>query len=601
MFCLHRVLYARFLPALKVCLIVVVGMSILPSCSRTQDDVAVIDDQSETTVDEVAREETPDPTREESSSETQPEASMPVPAADFMRAMQLKAVEDEEADWVHWGDDEARFSNWTYHSNRLIPVYTFGMSLESVTGENSCYRDEDQIKEIYGRLPDETLNPSADYFDQTEIMQLQERAFANGKKNVILIVFDGMDWDTTRSASIHKNKNVMYENGFGSGLGFLDYAGCEIKDIGCMVTSPHNSGTKHDVNLQSITNEGGDKQGGYSVAHGGEMPWSTPADPSYLIGNNKPINHVVTDSASSATSMTSGIKTFNGAINVGPDGKHVEPIARRLKDEGYAIGVVTSVPIAHATPSAAYGNNVNRNDYQDLCRDMVGLNSISHREGPLDGVDVLIGCGWGELKDEEDEIKEEIAKDKQGENFVPGNRYLPDDELESLRVENGGRYVVATRTEGAEGNVVLSKAADRAAAGGHRLFGFFGIEGGHLPYQTADGNYDPTRGMASVDVYTPEDITENPTLADMTTAALKVLETNEKGFWLMIEAGDVDWANHNNNLDDAIGAVLSGDDAFTAVTDWVEANSSWNETAVILTADHGHMLVLENPEALTGE
>ena len=147
----------------------------------------------------------------------------------------------------------------------------------------------------------------------------------------------------------------------------------------------------------------------------------------------------------------------------------------------------------------------------------------------------------------------------------------------------------------------MAAAAKKAVDGNHRLFGFFGSKGGHLPYQTADGNYDPTRGVNSADVYEPCDISENPTLAEMTKAALQVLETNDNGFWLMIEAGDVDWANHNNNLDDSIGAVFSGEAAFDEVVKWVETNSNWNETAVILTADHGHMLVIDDPAALTGK
>jgi alkaline phosphatase len=79
---------------------------------------------------------------------------------------------------------------------------------------------------------------------------------------------------------------------------------------------------------------------------------------------------------------------------------------------------------------------------------------------------------------------------------------------------------------------------------------------------------------------------------------LEVLATNPRGFWLMVEAGDVDWANHKNNLDNSVGAVLSGDDAFHAVTQWAEANQCWDETAVIVTADHGHYLVINRPEEL---
>ena len=66
----------------------------------------------------------------------------------------------------------------------------------------------------------------------------------------------------------------------------------------------------------------------------------------------------------------------------------------------------------------------------------------------------------------------------------------------------------------------------------------------------------------------------------------------------MLEAGDVDWANHRNNLDASVGAVLSGDAAVKTVTDWVEQHSNWDDTVVIVTADHGHYLVLDRPELL---
>jgi alkaline phosphatase len=66
----------------------------------------------------------------------------------------------------------------------------------------------------------------------------------------------------------------------------------------------------------------------------------------------------------------------------------------------------------------------------------------------------------------------------------------------------------------------------------------------------------------------------------------------------MVEAGDVDWANHDNNLDDSIGAVISGDDAVRTITNWVDKNSNWQESLLIVTADHGHYLHLKSPEAI---
>ena len=267
------------------------------------------------------------------------------------------------------------------------------------------------------------------------------------------------------------------------------------------------------------------------------------------------------------------------------------PLPRELQENGVKVGIVTSVPFSHATPASAYANNVTRNDYQDLSRDMLGLPSIANRN-PLPGLDVVIGCGYGETKNDD--------RKKQGENFVPGNKYLAEDDLKKIDIENGGKYVVAQRTSDKAGEKVIRAAARKAARSGDRLFGFFGIDGGHLPYQTADGNFDPTRGVSQADKYSKDDVTENPTLADMTEAALLVLEKGDQGFWLMIEAGDVDWASHNNNIDDSIGALFSGEAAFEAVTRWVEKNSNWNETAVIVTADHGHFLVINNLAALTG-
>ena len=82
----------------------------------------------------------------------------------------------------------------------------------------------------------------------------------------------------------------------------------------------------------------------------------------------------------------------------------------------------------------------------------------------------------------------------------------------------------------------------------------------------------------------------------MAAAALDVL-ASRGNFWLMVEAGDVDWASHGNNIDNCIGAVKSGDAASGRSSKWIEAHGGWDDTAVIVTSDHGHMFVLTDPEA----
>ena len=514
----------------------------------------------------------------------------PVAGADHVRDLQARAVADGSAAWGHWGTQPEQYSNWKSHSNRLIPVYTFGIGLEAVAGQNSVYRSEDALRKLYGRLPESTLNPSAEYFDQTDVYRLQQMAAEAGKKHIILVVFDGMDWQSTWAAAIHRTQSVAYREGRGSGLHFQDYRGAPT-EFGFFVTSPHNDGTKPNVDSQTVENPGGTTPGGYDPRQAGSTPWARPPVPDYIIAKSRDPRHAYTDSASSATSLTAGIKTYNDAINVDAEGRQVEPIAQKLQRDGFAIGIVTSVPISHATPACAYANNVHRDDYQDLTRDLIGLPSVAHREEPLPGVDVLLGAGWGDSK------KEDKA---QGANFIPGNRYLTDEDLAKIDTANGGEYATVLRKAGVSGKRMLNSAAALAKLEKSRLFGFFGVSSGHLPFSTADGGYDPAPSIdpKQTDKYSPADIEENPTLADMTHVALDVLAKRSDRFWLMVEAGDVDWANHQNNIDCSVGATLDGDRAFRVITDWVEAHNAWDTTAVILTADHGHYLVLDQPEAL---
>jgi alkaline phosphatase len=526
----------------------------------------------------------------------QPNPVNPVGAtADHIRELQASAVEEKAADWGFWGTAPDKYSNWTTHSNRLIPAYTFGVSLGPYKGANSVYRSAERLSKIYYRIPDETVNAQAEYFDQTDIFRLQRRAFSQGKKYVVLIIFDGMDWVNSRCAAIAKSGKVEYTEGRGTGLYFQDYRGVNT-DFGYFCSAPHNDGTQVDIDHQTLKTPDGETFGGYNALRGGPNPWTSGNDLNYLIGKTRELPHPYTDSAASATSLMSGVKTYNNAINVSHDGREVISLGRELQQEGYSIGVLTSVPFSHATPACAYAVNVHRDDYQDLSRDLLGLPSISHPVMPLPGVDVLMGGGWGENYTKDDGTN--VLDPGQGNNFVPGNRYITTTDVEKVDVSNGGKYRIAQRRAGVPGSD-LQRVAQEAAHLRQRLLAMYGVKGGHLPFRTADGAFNPTASVtAPAEEYSPADLAENPNLADMTKAALTVLQTNPQGFWMMIEAGDVDWANHANNMDNSIGAIFSGDDAFRAVCDWAESHKCWDETAVIVTADHGHYFHLVKPDAL---
>lgn len=552
-----------------------------------------------------------------------------VSRADHIRDLQTAAIAANKADFGHWGHDAANYKQWGSHTNRLIPVYTFGtltpnavknadgsysklgpVDLRNFNGANSAYRDAAKLKRLYGRVPSHTLNKDAEYLDQTNVYDLQKTAFDSGRKYVFLVIFDGMDWDTTRAAAIHKTQSIAYTSGRGTGLHMQDYTAGGTTQFGFMCTSPHNAGTKSDPDKQTVLNPGGTMFGGYNAEHGGPNPWTPGNDGPYLISKSedKAFLHAYTDSSSSASSMTAGLKTYNDGVNMDYAGQPVRTIAHWAQEQGYAVGAVTSVPISHATPACAYAHNVERDDYQDLTRDMLGLKSIVHPNEPLSGLDVVIGAGYGDVRNKDGKdsadakTKTEPAKNPAGSNFVPGNAVLTDADLKAVDVRNGGKYVTAVRTKGVNGQQRLQEAAREAAASRKRLLGFYGVgKTKHLPFATADGKYDPTIGRAGkdkIEKYTAEDLVENPKLTDMTAAAIEVLSQNKQGFWLMVESGDVDWANHDNNLDSSIGAVHSGDAAIKTITDWVEQHSNWNESLLIVTADHGHYLVLEQPQLL---
>lgn len=79
----------------------------------------------------------------------------------------------------------------------------------------------------------------------------------------------------------------------------------------------------------------------------------------------------VTDSAASGTALATGSKTNNGCIGVDANGNNVYSVAYKAKEAGYAVGIATTVPINHATPSAFYAHNKSRNNYHEIAQDML--------------------------------------------------------------------------------------------------------------------------------------------------------------------------------------------------------------------------------------
>jgi alkaline phosphatase len=547
--------------------------------------------------------------------------------ADLLKELQTRYATSatvKEPRVYHFGSQGASdvFSDHTSHSNRLVPVYLFGRKAElrAVMGENSRYRDPERIRSTYGFLPENTVNPRAVYADQSDIYRVLGDAIDRGAKHVFIIWFDGLDWETTRAAAIVKT-GKLYAEGKGSGLLFQDYTADGSAQYGYVVTSPTHDRSIRDVDHQTVTIPPDSLGGGYDAEIAGPNPW-TPGRlglkaPGYLKGQSASMAdregvkdvgrllHAYTDSSQSAAEVVSGVKSFNSGLNIDDSNRLVPTLFHVLQERGWKAGTVTSVPFCHASPAGMYVQNVERDDYQDIGRAMLGLPGViqQSRQGRLyPGLDVVIGTGFG-ITAKDSELK------AQGQNAVPGNLYLALGDRHTIDVKNEsvpGKYLCVETEFVVNGNESLRRAADKAARAGTRLFGFFGASRfDHLPYRTADGRYDPAPSLtrdgkpAAAETYTQEELVTQPTLAQMADAALTVLSANRaQSFILFVEAGDVDFALHANNLDNAVGAIYSGEEALKTLIEWVEKHSNWDESVLLVSSDHGHYLVLDDPAAL---
>ena len=118
-----------------------------------------------------------------------PRALKPSSAEDRLRTLQEQAIATKDqkvARAYHFGSQGTGdvFSNHKSHSNRMVPVYVFGRKadLGSVTGKNSRYRTAEGVRPLYGVVPENTVNPEAEYGDQSDLFKVQKDAVGRGAK-----------------------------------------------------------------------------------------------------------------------------------------------------------------------------------------------------------------------------------------------------------------------------------------------------------------------------------------------------------------------------------------------------------------------------------
>jgi alkaline phosphatase len=276
----------------------------------------------------------------------------------------------------------------------------------------------------------------------------------------------------------------------------------------------------------------------------------------------------VTDSAPSAAAMTTGVKSRNGTIGVDSSvaendcaasiGHQVTTIAELAEMAGMSTGAITTTRITHATPAATYAHTAGRdwesdadlpaNAVKDGCID-IARQLVEMKYG--DGLDVIMGGGRkkffpAELTDPE---YPEVKGDRKD------HRNLVEDWI--ARYHGNGTFV--WNRQGFD--------ALNPAKSSHVLALF---EPDHMHFEA-----DRAKDRAG-----------EPSLAEMTVKAIEVLKKNRNGFFLLVEGGRIDHAHHAGNAARALEDTTAFDDAVKAAL----ANVNPDETLIVVTADHSHVL-----------
>ena len=233
----------------------------------------------------------------------------------------------------------------------------------------------------------------------------------------------------------------------------------------------------------------------------------------------------ITDSAAGGTALATGSKTYNGAIGVNTDKETLTSVAEQAKRSGKKVGVTTSVSVDHATPASFYAHQPDRNMYYEIAQDMLKA-----------GFDFYAGGGF---------LKPATTFDgKDAPSIFP-------------QIEEAG-YTLARGVDEYE-----AKCADAEKM---VLIQKEGADPSCLPYAI-----DRREG--------------DLTLKQITESAIDFLtKDNNKGFFLMVEGGKIDWACHNNDAGTVVREVLDLDEAVKVAYEFYKKHPK--ETLIVITADH---------------
>lgn len=216
-------------------------------------------------------------------------------------------------------------------------------------------------------------------------------------------------------------------------------------------------------------------------------------------------NSYITCSAAAGTAMATGSKTKNGMLGLDSDTMMLTSIAEKAKQQGKAIGIITTVILNHATPAAFYAHQPNRNQFEEIKDWMLKSNFDYFAGGKVYVSDSV----------KQKNIHSEL---EQAGYFVATNR-----ETMNLMTQEEKKWVlISDDLDESDGSIKFVMDRKKDAIG----------------------------------------------LVEMLQKAVDLLSPKKKGFFIMIEGGKIDFAAHVNDGASVIHEVLELDDAVRVAFDF---------------------------------
>ena len=244
---------------------------------------------------------------------------------------------------------------------------------------------------------------------------------------------------------------------------------------------------------------------------------------------------LVTDSAAAATAMATGRRTVNGTISLGSEAEPLTTILELARRDSRGTGLVTTTRLTHATPAAFAAHVADREAENEIAKHMLAS-----------GADVMLGGGL--------------------RHWIPANAIASDFAAYKGKSKREDKANLVEKAKDIGYTFVTDGKELAAASGADKLLGLF--SNSHMSY-VLDRQ--------------PDDETNEPSLVEMTKAALDVLSENENGFFLLVEGGRIDHAAHTNDVASMIADTLEFDEAVGAAMKFAKRHG---RTTVFVTADH---------------